>query len=698
MTFMTMTIGDLCVSPYNVRQNEHDANAIEGMAESLLKRGQLYPLVVHPMPRKGEEKPLWGALAGGRRLRSFKLLIERGSLPVDHPIDVILRDGMDEAELVEMSLAENLVRVDLRPYEVYAAVRRAHERGRTFAEIAETNGQTPQTIARWARLGSLEPRIFAALERQEISQEQAKALAATEDHVLQLYAFEHIMRLAAGWQRGPDVIRRLLKFGDREQRRLLNFVGETAYRDAGGRYELDLFADQADERGRICDDGILMQLVEAKLSKARDLLRAQTGRDVRFESAYPAGEYGDTAQDLEINPTYGWRDIPGEELSTLDERLAFVENEMAELEKQAEQLMLESDTAERAAAIAAIDEIYVPLEKTLEELASFRTIEVPAGDIFCTLIIEGDGELEIRWWWASRKAMRAAQKANGEGVKPVSAGPIAKPTAGDDLKVIGAGALAPELGHSSRQRADASVREEHGLSMDGVQVMRSLRREILRAMLVEDATRGMHGDIGQDYLIWSLARDRFGDGYTHERGIAGMTIGDRDLVPACARKITEASPAHQIWSNALAELKAHPSMTEPEESGFRAYRAGERHWKMWVAAIVAGAGLMRSANADGYRVPLHDELATSALQDCYGAMPPMFEATEEIVELLPRAQRLDHAKPHVDNATFKAWGKLKAGELIAPVTRALRHAKDWVHPLLQFQQPSPLETNEAEPV
>ena len=49
MSVTTMTIDALCVSPFNVRTNQADANAVDGLAQSLLKRGQLHPLTVHPM-------------------------------------------------------------------------------------------------------------------------------------------------------------------------------------------------------------------------------------------------------------------------------------------------------------------------------------------------------------------------------------------------------------------------------------------------------------------------------------------------------------------------------------------------------------------------------------------------------------------------------------------------------------------------
>ncbi|OJY68667.1 MAG: hypothetical protein BGP16_05370 [Sphingobium sp. 66-54] len=695
MTVTTMTIADLCLSPYNVRTNAVDASAVAGMAESLFNRGLLYPLVVHPMPRKGRTKQIYGVLAGGRRLRAFTQLVAEQRLPADHPIEVIVREGVSESELVEMSLNENLVRVDLRPYEVYAAVHRActGPKPRTLQEIAETNGQTVETVRQWARLGALDPTVFAALEQGEISQDQARAFAATEDCDLQRWAFEQLMRAPASPRyRSAGAIRELLKVGDDEQRRLLLFVGEAAYREKGGRYELDLFAEEAEERGRVVDEGLLMQMVEAKLERARKRLRAQLGRDLRFEGAYPRSDYGGVARELEITPQWG-------ELAPVEiARLAYLQDEITELVARVEQLLQEPDGPERSAAIAAIDADYTPLNDEAEAIEATRQLTLPDGDIFATLVVEQDGALETRFWWASRKAMRDAEKKAKAKARPVSLGPIGTPASDPELRpaVTGAAALGQEIGYHARQNADAAIREALGLSQDGVQIMRSVRTEILRAALVIEAGDKASG-LATDYLIWSLARGRFGptyatagySEYAHERGIADLAY-DRDTVPQVADRHVEPTAAHAIWTRAVEDLRAHPSMTERDRvAALRAFRAESPEWKQWAAAIVVGGALKRTANADGYKVPLHDELAAQAGVADPAVLRSFVEPAEAMVELLPRAQRIELARPYVDDATFRNWSKLKASELVAPVTRALKRAADFVHPMLCFRPPSP---------
>ena len=72
-----------------------------------------------------------------------------------------------------------------------------------------------------------------------------------------------------------------------------------------------------------------------------------------------------------------------------------------------------------------------------------------------------------------------AQKAQRKGAKALPPRPAAEIAAG-----VGFDAANNYVG---AQYARAVVREEQGLSADGLQVMRSLRRELLRALLVTDA-------------------------------------------------------------------------------------------------------------------------------------------------------------------------------------------------------------------
>lgn len=55
-----------------------------------------------------------------------------------------------------------------------------------------------------------------------------------------------------------------------------------------------------------------------------------------------------------------------------------------------------------------------------------------------------------------------------------------------------------------------------------------------------------------------------------------------------------------------------------------------------------------------------------------------------MIDLLPRARRLELVHPHVSNSEYLALEKRKATDLTEPVVRALKKAKRWVHPMLRF--------------
>jgi len=719
MSVITMTIADLCVSPFNCRTNEIDAHAVNGMADSLASRwGQLNPLVVHPLPkgRGRSKKALYGVLAGGRRYRAFAQLIEQGRLPADHPIQVIVRDISDEGELRELSLAENLVRVDLRPYEKYAAVARAHAAGRPLQDIADTNGQPIETVRRWLRLGNLHPEIFAALEQGRLSEEQARAFAATEDQVLQAHVFAQCVVGSGNVMASPAAIRRQLKVGDAALALHLAFVGEGAYAAAGGRYERDLFADAADHRGRVVDEGLLMQIVEAKLEAARERLRAQlarhdadagvTARTLRFEREAPRNaEYGGVAHDLEI------RVEPRPASADDAQRLAWIGWRMAELEAQAEDALDAHDRGELGDDIAAsldvlerliahIDDDYGPLEDERAALEQAMELPLPEGDIFATLDIETDGALEIRYWWASRKEKRRAQSAvhraaQGDAVDPVSLGPIPKDQADAAARALmprpapGGGAIDNSYGYAERQKADAAIRDDHGFTAEGVQVLRALRCEVLRCALLDNADH--QGDVAHDYAIWALLRFELTGGY-------GWQIGARRLGPAYEGNATiwqsvrphlKRSIAGQRWEKEMASLRDHASMALKDlPAAFLAFHHETSLWKNHAAALLAGLMLERSLDAPGYQVALHDVLADRVgLTDDSIAL--YAEPDEELLATLPRAHRLALVRPHVPAAEYAALEKAKAADLTAPVARALRRARRWVHPLLRFARPTP---------
>lgn len=698
MTFRTMTIGDLRISPFNCRTDKTTATRVAGLAASIRQLGLLYPLVVHPM-----DDGAWGVLAGQRRFNAIALLEERGEQWPGYPaIDVIVRDALTEGELEEISLAENAQRVDLYPYELYAATARAHAAGRSIAELADANGQDHGTVRGWIRLGNLHPTVFAALESRIISSAQARAFGATDDQALQLWAFEQWQKLPEfpPYSRSPDVIRHMLHVGNQEEERMLAYVGEPAYRAAGGRYDLDLFAEDAQQRGRVTDPALLRRMVDEKLNRRKTLLRRQlanhaAGRELRFETAYPKDELRGIATDLEIVVEA----VPATPADA--ERLAFIEDEIVELTARAQKVVeTMEEGAERDAAIAALDVDFVPLETEERAIHERMTLPLPDGDIFATAQLDDEGREEVRFWFASRKAKKEA--LNGKRGKPVAAGPIGTPipapAPADKLRHAGSAIDATYHFHD-RRIADAAIKDDTGLTAEGVNILRSVRREVMRAGMVTDAEIG--GTVATDFVLWALARFELTGGESHKVGARrlGGSLDRHD--PLGAEEHLRRTEAHLLWKAAIADAKKHASMADPDlGAAFAAFMAAGDDFKRHVGALVAGFMVERSANADGYRVAVHDVLA-QALELNDATVRAYVEPTEEMVALFPKAQRIALARPHVDDATFRSWGQMSASQLLGPVTRALKRAAAWTHPIISFGlRAAPVEapaTEESQP-
>lgn len=351
-----LRVDQLDISRFNCRLNTEDAEAVDVIARSLPERGLIHALQVHPM--LGSKK--YGVYAGGRRFRAHKRCIAEGTLPRDHLIAVEILEGASDAELLELSLLENLPRRDLRDYEQYAGVKRAVALGHTLEQVCAALGQDLLWGRRALRMANLAPPIFQALSEGRITTEQAIAFGATEDQECQMAAWREMAGATQSLHRSKTQaeIRRALSIGDAELDRLMLFVGEDAYRAAGGGWELDLFVDDQDARGRLTAIGALRELADAKLDEVRADLRSRVGRDVRFQPAPPP------------HPEYA-----GTEDYSLRIYVSDVE----------------------------------------------QTIKLPAGDVVGVLKVGQDGKPVVTWWWASRRAKHGATKRDRPTASPVAA-------------------------------------------------------------------------------------------------------------------------------------------------------------------------------------------------------------------------------------------------------------------------------------
>lgn len=632
MTTILLTIEDLEVSPLNVRNCREDAEATAALEASILQRGLLQQLLVHP-PRDDQVRDdlarddlahgcseLYGVFAGGRRLRAIIRLIDRGDLPPDWPISCELHPDLSAAEIRELSLSENLLRRDLRGWEVHLAIATMAEEGLDPEEIAAHTGQRPDWVRQQLRLGRLAPPIFAAYVDGEIPFEEARAYAATADQALQSAAFDHF-KGEPRWHNTPDHIRAWYRIGDRELGRMLAFVGRNEYEAAGGHFETDLFDTADDRRGRIVDETLLRQIAEDRRAGFIADVRAATGRpDLRFQDK---------------PPQFGGHD---------DHNL---------------------------------------------ELHDIAADDIPVEGVIATVEYDEHGLPRARYWWESRTAKGQSGSAGGTAAEAAR-----EP---DGLVPAGGEAIGQADGLYSAE-ARRIVRDEHGLTADGLQVVRSLRRQLLRAMLVRDSHQG--GVVAREYLVWSQCRMALGDDgppATGARKINNEYTASNDAEPtAQVSDWLSEQPAYAYWDAALEDIAGEPFMQleDPAES-FAAFLAASQETRRIAAALVAGLSLVRSLASPGWRVPAHDRLADS-LGATDRTLRGAFTPTARFLGLFSKLKRLELAQPFVDTGILPAWAKQKDKPLTAAVTAALdpdNHAggsprraaaESWIHPLLGF--------------
>jgi ParB family chromosome partitioning protein len=259
-----------CVaSPLNVR-TESDPDADAELEAMIGQAGfVLQNLIGTAIKRKKDSYSIFG---GGRRLARVHALIEKGQLPDDFCVPIMVLPNAKDA--IELSLAENQKLPMTAADECTAFKNMIDKEGKTPAQVAARFGKTERFVLGRVRLADLHETIFEALRKGDITLEVAKAYGSTSDTIRQARVFEQYRDSYYG----DDVytIRRELASGSYrggDPKALL--VGREAYVEAGGRIDSDLFSDSASENW--IDGDILDRLVEEKLAIEAEAIRQREG-------------------------------------------------------------------------------------------------------------------------------------------------------------------------------------------------------------------------------------------------------------------------------------------------------------------------------------------------------------------------------------------------------------------------------------
>ncbi|MEM6438259.1 MAG: ParB/RepB/Spo0J family partition protein [Pseudomonadota bacterium] len=149
-----------------------DEAALQELTASIESRGVLQPLILRPDP-SGEGYQI---VAGERRWRAA----QRARL---HEIPALIRD-LDDAQVLEISIVENVQRADLTPLEeARSYARLSRDFGHTQEQVAKLVGKSRPHVANMMRLLALPDAVLDMMEQGLITAGHARALANDPDPV-----------------------------------------------------------------------------------------------------------------------------------------------------------------------------------------------------------------------------------------------------------------------------------------------------------------------------------------------------------------------------------------------------------------------------------------------------------------------------------------------------------------------------------
>ncbi|MCI0487895.1 MAG: ParB/RepB/Spo0J family partition protein [Blastocatellia bacterium] len=172
------------IDPTNAQPRQRfDENKIEELAQSIKMNGILQPIVVR---RNGDRFQI---VAGERRWRAA----QKAEL---QKIPCIIKD-IPEANVLELSLIENIQREELNPIEEANAYRRLIDQLKlSQEEIAQRVGKDRSSITNSLRLLKLPPELQSLVEDAKLSMGHARALLSLESVDKQLSLASEIIKKA----------------------------------------------------------------------------------------------------------------------------------------------------------------------------------------------------------------------------------------------------------------------------------------------------------------------------------------------------------------------------------------------------------------------------------------------------------------------------------------------------------------------
>ena len=183
-------------NPYQPRMS-FDQEALEELAESIKTLGLIQPITVR---RKADGR--YQIISGERRFRACQLA------GMDM-VPAYIRDANDQG-MLEMAIVENIQREDLDPIEVAMSYQRLIEEcSLTQEQMAVRVGKKRASVTNYLRLLKLPAKIQHDLKVGLLSVGHAKVLLGVEDHLLQEYLCDLVIKEGMSVRQLEDKLKKM---------------------------------------------------------------------------------------------------------------------------------------------------------------------------------------------------------------------------------------------------------------------------------------------------------------------------------------------------------------------------------------------------------------------------------------------------------------------------------------------------------
>jgi ParB family chromosome partitioning protein len=256
----------------NVRRTGSD-EGIEELAASIAAVGLLQNIVVAKQPR-GK----FAVIAGRRRLLALSHLVAAGDRNATWPVPC--RIATQDADKIEISLAENEIREPMNPADVFEAFQALFNAGKSVADIAARFGISESVVLKRLTLAKVSPALLQNYRDGKMNLDTLQAFTLTDDHTLQEEAWNGLQP----WSRDARTVRQLLSHDTISATdKRVRFVGVTNYEADGGLVRRDLFSESDDRGVYILDPAKLARLVDEKLNTLAEQTKAEGWKWVEIQ-------------------------------------------------------------------------------------------------------------------------------------------------------------------------------------------------------------------------------------------------------------------------------------------------------------------------------------------------------------------------------------------------------------------------------